>query len=220
MTWREERDLELAEANPYLHDFLVLCDHHICTHDWHYGGGGFCDDNADVWGSSYNWQRELRDLYGYAIPSEDAIDRLARLSPIVEIGAGNGYWAHVLSRAGADVVAYDVALGRRNRWVDGERRWFDVQYGDEFAASRHPDRTLLLCWPPYNRPMAYDAARHHRAFGGKRLAYVGESWGCTACDRFHAFVDEECESIGGAGIPQWYGLHDKVSVYEYKEVPE
>src|ERR1019366_9271626 len=40
------------------------------------------------------------DHYAYAIPNDAALDRLASLGPIVEVGAGAGYWAHLLRERG------------------------------------------------------------------------------------------------------------------------
>ena len=36
------------------------------------------------------------------------LDVIAEHSPIVELGAGTGYWAAMLARRGADVIAYDI----------------------------------------------------------------------------------------------------------------
>lgn len=54
--------------------------------------------------------------YGYAIPNDAALDEIAKHSPILEVGAGNGYWAYELTKRGVDVVATDkrpVPVGGR-----------------------------------------------------------------------------------------------------------
>src|ERR1700674_2056565 len=47
--------------------------------------------------------------YAFAIPTEQALATIARYAPIVELGAGTGYWAFLLRRRGVNCVAYDLA---------------------------------------------------------------------------------------------------------------
>jgi hypothetical protein len=53
----------------------------------------------------------LKRVFSYAVPSEAALRVIKRYSPhgIVEIGAGTGYWARLLSNAGVDIQAFDTA---------------------------------------------------------------------------------------------------------------
>ncbi len=43
--------------------------------------------------------------YSWALPNEELLTEIASRSPIIEIGAGNGYWASLLSKKGADIIA-------------------------------------------------------------------------------------------------------------------
>ena len=47
--------------------------------------------------------------YAYAVPNEAALDALRDLGPVVEAGAGTGYWAWALRKRGGDVRAFDSA---------------------------------------------------------------------------------------------------------------
>ena len=70
---------------------------------------------------------------------------IVRHTPLIEIGAGSGYWAMCLARAGADIIAYDSRppgedspfdpLGG-NRWFEEE--WFNVMEGDASMAGTVP----------------------------------------------------------------------------------
>lgn len=57
------------------------------------------------------WRDTVRTFacraYAFAVPSAEALAALAKHGPLVEWGAGTGYWAAMLQRAGADVVALD-----------------------------------------------------------------------------------------------------------------
>jgi len=153
--------------------------------------------------------------WAHAVPDRDAVAALVALSPIVEMGAGSGYWAGILARAGADVIAYDDRSWARYRGRYG--RFHPVLKGGARRTARHPHRTLFLCWPPYDTPMAYRAVR---SWAGRTLAYIGESWGgCTGCDRFHRYVDEHFREVQHIAIPQWWGVHDWLTIYERKGTP-
>jgi hypothetical protein len=46
-------------------------------------------------------------LYAFAAPNGRALSALAALAPLIEVGAGVGYWAHLLRQSGVAVVATD-----------------------------------------------------------------------------------------------------------------
>lgn len=174
--------------------------------------------------TSYEWRHELVRLYAWAVPTDEALDVIARYAPIAEIGAGTGYWAYLLRRRGVDVIAYDLAPPalatsgppqRRNHYHEGMHCWTEVRAGGARRARRHPDRTLLLCWPPYATPMADVALRSYR---GQTVVYIGEGdGGCTGDDAFHRRLAREWDETLHVGLPQWHGIYDSLTVYRRKE---
>lgn len=147
--------------------------------------------------------------YAYAIPSEGAIRTIARLGPIIEIGAATGYWAWLLHQAGADVVAYDA--------IPADDQWYPVHQGLDDRAGDYPSHTLLLCWPSLGEPMAYDALTRYLDAGGHTLAYVGEGrGGCTADDSFHALAHDEASKVDMIEIPRWWGINDALYIYHFE----
>lgn len=155
--------------------------------------------------------------YAWAIPDERALKLLSELAPLVEVGAGGGYWAAQLRARGVDIVAYDARPGgpspteRNGRPI---RMWTSVLAGDARAAAQHPERTLFLCWPPYDSPMALEALSAYLDAGGRTLAYVGEDWGgCNATDEFFERLGEWMTEHETVAIPQWPGIHDYLTVY-------
>lgn len=150
--------------------------------------------------------------YSWAIPNPAALDCLVKHSPIVEIGAGTGYWASLATRAGADVIAFDRALpGPENRFhPTASSLCFDVKPGGPEDAARFPERTLFLCWPPQDNDMAYEALECYR---GNTLLFAGEHDGCTGSAAFFDLLAKEWESAETVGLPQWDGSHDNLTVY-------
>jgi hypothetical protein len=130
---------------------------------------------------------------------------------------------------GGDIIAYDEKpydndqcgrTGQRNqierKVVDEQitEGWTDVLVGKPECLAKHRDRTLFLCWPPYRSRMASDCLRWHQS---QRIIYVGEgSGGATGTDAFHARLIKDFEEIQTCAIPQWWGMHDRLWVYERK----
>ena len=156
--------------------------------------------------------------YSYAVPTREALQAIARYSPLVEVGAGTGYWAMLLQDAGADVVALDTHPphpGNKNTFVK-PFAYTEVLFGGPGSLKRYPDRTLFLCWPPYNTPMAMACLKVYR---GQQLVYIGEGeWGCTGDKAFHRALAREWEVLERIELPQWPGIHDGLRIYRRKGI--
>lgn len=170
------------------------------------------------------YRKKLQHQFAWAVPSPDAIERLVKLSPIVEIGAGRGYWAALLQDAGADVIAYDAAPPDRaeNDWApeSNEHGTYETEVFTEILEGGpekvldHQDRSLFLCWPPHDERMAYDCLRQYK---GDTVIYVGEpAGGCTADEMFDQLLASRFEEIEDITIPFWDGLHDYLSIHTRK----
>jgi hypothetical protein len=121
----------------------------------------------------------LARRYAYVCPGESVLDMLAGLGPLVEIGAGTGYWAHRLRSTGVDIVAFDQAPPdgeRANRYHPPARPWTHVEPGDQSVLPRYPDRALFLCWPPLFSSLG-DCLTYYR---GGTVACIGDGGHRTA----------------------------------------
>lgn len=116
---------------------------------------------------------------------------------ILEIGAGNGYWAYVLSQCGLKIKAYDS-----NPW---EEQWHPVTKGDSSVCSVYSDHVLMLCWPPYDDPMALNCLKN---YSGNTIIYLGEWEGCTACDDFHKLLADNWTEKIALSNKNYDGIHD------------
>lgn len=161
-------------------------------------------------------RRELASLFSWAVPNTRALDVLAAHAPLVECGAGMGYWAALLRARGVDVVAYDAAPpGRAKNDFHRARRapWTEVERAASVAAARrHRDRTLVLCWPPYGDDAAsYDVVRAYR---GGTVVYIGEpDEGATGSVRFRRELGLNWTLAQSVALPRWPRLRDTLMVY-------
>lgn len=163
--------------------------------------------------SPFYTRRKACNKYSWAVPTMGALQRIAALGPIVEIGAGTGYWAYLLREMGVDVLAYDIApvgaVGASNGWHTVTEPWTKIVRGGPERAAYCPERTLFLCWPPYANPMAYHALK---CYQGNTLVYVGEDiYGCTGDEAFHELLYAEWE-CNWFEIPSWDGILDGMQV--------
>lgn len=148
--------------------------------------------------------------YSWAIPNREAVETVATHDPLVEIGAGTGYWAYLLEQAGADVVCYDPAQPGPDR-----ERWHEVRRGGVEVLRNAPfdDRALFVCWPPFYETLAADALE---TYGGDAVIYVGEGpGGCNATRAFFEALEAGSWRLEREiRIPRWPGVEDSVRIYE------
>ena len=168
--------------------------------------------------TNYYDRHEGIKRWGFAIPNAEAIKAVAELSPIVELGAGTGYWASLLAEAGAEVQAYDAnvpGVESANTYGFGKSPlYFKVEQGTEDVLAGLTARALLLVWPCFNTPFANDCLKQ---FTGEYVAFVGEyRGGCTANDDFFDALADHWEEVRCVRIPQWGGIHDSLRIYRRK----
>ena len=133
----------------------------------------------------------LRRCISHAVPTAQAIKTLAKLGPIVEMGAGSGYWAAMLEERKADVIAYDIDPPVASTLSNGFafRQFANVHKGDAatlFATQPElAQRVLLLVWPgqadvgPRDEEGAASGwealcLQAYMDAGGQTVVYVGE----------------------------------------------
>lgn len=154
---------------------------------------------------------QLAEQYAWAIPSSEIINKLVDYSPIVEIGAGTGYWAHLINQHGGDVVAIDPD--------PPDTTWTDIKQRTHEHVIKYPNHTLLMCWPAFVKHWPVQTIKD---YPGNRAVYVGEPRGgnCGSVE----LHDEIRRSFGPATdvipIPQWEARNDKAYVFERDTKPD
>ncbi len=157
---------------------------------------------------------EFINKYSYAIPNQEAIKSIAKYSPLIEVGAGHGYWSFLLDQAGANIIAFDDYSWFGKTVLTGENFYTDVEKASHKILKNYPERSLLLCWPPPFNDMAYKCVK---TFKGKYFIYIGEDYkGCTANEKFHEYVYENFDTIEQIEIPTWPNFYDRLFIYKRK----
>jgi hypothetical protein len=159
----------------------------------------------------------LCTTFAWSIPSPGDIawiKRALRSRGVVEPGAGGGYWAWQLAQAGVSVAAYDPGDAEAGMFI-GRKPWFPVKRGDQAVVTKHPGRSLLLCWPSYDKPWAAEALA---SYTGDQLFYIGEgNGGCTADDDFFRLLGTEWDEADYCPKHVTYdGIHCYLGEYRRK----
>jgi hypothetical protein len=167
-------------------------------------------------------RQHLRRTYSWAIPNDAALEALARLSPLLELGAGGGYWASLLRQRDVDIVAVDrnppPAEGRTKGWA--WRLWTEVERGELEVLERYPERTLVLCWPSPGVDDDCWAAEVLRRSRQRTLVFIGEArGGCTGSEAFHQLLDDRYQLEREIVIPRWSFTHDQLWIYRRRAYP-
>jgi hypothetical protein len=158
---------------------------------------------------------KLCKQFAWAIPCECAISEIAVYEPLLEIGAGTGYWASLLRSRGIDILACDIAPPNLiENYYHVKMNYTEVLTGGpEILDSHalHNGRTLMLCWPPYSDPMAYDCLRRYQ---GKYVIYIGEYQGCCAEGQFFELLEKNYKEVKTVEIPKFDSIHDYLTVFQ------
>lgn len=149
--------------NPYLKEIRRL---RRTIPNWNNFSSGCEEDRRSGWVRLDVLGGPLCKKYAWAIPNSRALNILASFSPIVEIGAGKGYWASLLRAMGVDIVCFDKKEATKGNWTA-------VLHGGPKVLKQQnmQNRTLFLCYPDDSNGLAMKCLE---AFQGEYLIHVGE----------------------------------------------
>lgn len=159
---------------------------------------------------------DLVRKYAWATPTPSVLSKVADFEPIVEFGAGTGYWAYLLRQMHVDIVAIDIeppsSDSETNPYHPGQRPWTTVVRGCYEDLVGHAHRSLFLCWPPGGSDMALRALLTYQ---GDTLLYLGEGLGgCNGDDAFHTELERRWTKIDEQSVLQWEGMRDRLCVFQ------
>eukprot|EP00798_Chlamydomonas_sp_ICE-L_P023336 gene23336-30585_t len=171
------------------------------------------------------WRDNCRDFaarfYAFAVPNEEALDCMMQHTPIVELGAGTGYWASLLrqrSETKAEtktITALDVAPPQQqaNEYHGkvGSHTLVERGVAQDLQKPRFQGQALFLCYPPPDSEMALDALRCSQ---GDVVLYVGEWNGDTGTAAFQSRLANTFTCTQLVALPNWGNTCYTLSVWK------
>ena len=175
-------------------------------------------------------QHPLQHTYACAVPSDDALTVLSNLgSPILELGAGSGYWGALLRMRGVECALFDRSPPTENgRNLYFSRTFTEVLLGDGDKASEYPDHALLLVWPYSEQeaaaPWAHGSepwdASALAAYKGSVVAHVGEleedAANVTTSLPFKQRLAADFCLESSLELPSWIHCSDRLTIWRRK----
>lgn len=148
-------------------------------------------------------RQELVDEYSWAVPTEAAVRYISAFESVLEVGAGTGYWAHLVEQHGGSVHPTDIDPPDNTYAPVHEFAAADL--GEEIQ-----DGVVLLVWPPHDTDMASTTL----SYEPNHVLYVGETrGGCTADAEFFDTLDRRYGLVGKIEIPSYAGISDNFFHY-------
>lgn len=92
--------------NPYLHEFIRICGTN--KNSWERYTKTPFSKNTNNALTQMLARNLLVTKYAWAVPNPSVLQQIVKYSPLVEIGAGTGYWAKLITDYGGKIVAYDL----------------------------------------------------------------------------------------------------------------
>ena len=138
---------------------------------------------ADAW----YYRNAFKKYCSYSLPDERTITSLANAGPLVELGAGTGYWTWLINMAGGNCIATDPSgkTPSNNEWFPrGTRAWTKAEKLTAYEALfKYPDRNALMVWPCYSDSWFWAL---DKPVPQSAIYYVGEREGgcCLSTDDF------------------------------------
>ena len=151
--------------------------------------------------------------WGFSIPCAEAIDQISKLSPIVEVGAGSGYWTAMLRAAGIDIIATDALPAGKNPHGFQTSEFCKVEPIDALSAvTRYENRSIFCSWPTEGEEWAAEA--FSKLPRGNHLILIGTGrGGITGSNSLFDLIDSELTLLNTIEIPQFPKVKDLMWIY-------
>jgi hypothetical protein len=177
-------------------------------------------DRIDSWVRLEIIGNSLSEKFAWAVPDNRALKVLKHFSPLIEIGAGKGYFSKLLQDNGVDIISFDKIIN--------EEVWTKVDVGGPKKLSKNvaKDRNLFLCYPDEDSAMASECLEH---FDGEYIIHAGElcftgqlsspqaPWGRTTGADFQVQLMSEFHCILVAELPTFPFSRDCITVWKRTE---
>ena len=150
---------------------------------------------------------ELIQAFSWVVPTEEALNKIAEFSHIVEIGAGRGYWAKLYSKLVQKVKCYDAFPPQHPYYPVAEGGPFVLRFFEE-------PWTLLICSPQYRSDMVLESLRY---YPGRNLIYIGDTKFSMNLPSVESVLKTEWKQLEEIDLPNWPNSDNKLLVYERRE---
>ena len=142
--------------------------------------------------------------------------------PIVEVFAGAGWLSYFINCVSEKkVIPSDIcSKGDTKSWFRHERSYAPIEI-ETIDALEHIEKvkpkTLIMSYPIYNDPLAFNVIKRFIELGGTKLIYHGEIDGNCATEQFFEYIDhfESKWLIPYKELDKWVCFRDCILMYDF-----
>ncbi len=146
--------------------------------------------------------------FGFSIPCAEVLGALQAYQPILEVGAGTGYWTALMRQRSIDVIGTDP--DDQGWWERvGQYDSQQIKLGARQALQRWPERTVFCSWPSYKETWFLQTLRVMQV--GRYLILIEED--SCADDKTWKYRDRNFELLTPIKVPAWPGMNDRCGVW-------
>ncbi len=162
---------------------------------------------------NYHRRNLMCEKYTYAIPCLEILEVIKNYVPILEIGAGSGFWGALLRKINCEIIVTTIG-DQSYKFIDKfPNKFTKIEYiaGIE-AVKKYPNKTVLWIWPGIEE---WTEETLENING--RLIYIGEGHGGhTGTDKFHDILEKKFNIVQIKNMLQWEEYQDNAYIYERK----
>jgi len=168
-------------------------------------------DDPDHSLSMHLLRDEVIKQFGFGLPSQELLDVLEQHQPIVEIGAGTGYFTKLMKNRGIDVIGTDIGIGQR--FAAGSLDPQQLRMQAKTAVRCYRDRTVFCSWPSLWETWFRQALRAMQI--GQKLIVIEED--ACAEDSTWEYRDQSFDKLGDwIALPAWPMMNDRARAWVKK----
>jgi len=158
-------------------------------------------------------QKAFNRKWGFSIPCLEVVQKLVALSPLVEVGAGTGFWSALLRSAGADIIATDIiSEGSPGYGMSIGTHCPITALDARTAVVSYPERNVFCSWPTRDAEWCTEAVNEIQP--GRIFALIGRPrGGTTGSPSLFDLLDARFTWIDQVEIPQFPAENDDFRVF-------
>ena len=178
------------------------------------------------------------EKYAWAIPDERALRICAHFGPLVEMGAGAGYWARLLRERGVIISAYDKDVDDDCKAAGvGVKPFTKIEKGGPEMLSLFPNATLLMIYPDDCEEQSDELTLSMASlqnYQGDTVIHVGEwlgstltlsmegqespdnvyPWGRSTSPDFQIVMEASFHRVLQVTLPNWGSVRNVLTVWK------
>ncbi|QVD49251.1 hypothetical protein LUCX_181 [Xanthomonas phage vB_XciM_LucasX] len=176
--------------------------------------------------SHYRLRKQHIAQVGFPIVTLEVLRALTvflRGRKVLDVGAGTGYLARLLSDRHINIRAVDNFTGVYEGANWEQHLYFDVEKVNALTLPElsDPQTVIIMSWPPYEDPFAYQVAQAMSA--GQFLIYQGVWRGCTGDEDFHTLLETQFHRLESPALQEGHinfqGIFDTWTIFCKKPSP-